>query len=100
MSDSFFDTVLRLVRARKNRMADDTSQDEVFGLCIRGAHAKLLDMGIRLDETDPGDTLMLVDYAVWRYNNRDNKDAEPMWLKEDIKNRWLRDPFRTTAGGE
>ena len=99
MSDEFLKTILALVKARKNRLKEDTTLDDVFTMCIKGAFSKLADKGIHIDETDSADTLMLVDYAVWRYNNRDSQDAEPLWLKTDLRERWLREPFRETPGG-
>ena len=100
MSELFFQTVLALVRARKNRTPEDTSQDALFEIYIRGAFSKLSEMGIRISESDPADTIMLVDYAVWRYNTRDSGEAVPLWLKTDLSQRWLTDPFRAAPGGE
>jgi len=44
--------------------------------------------------------MLLVDFAAWNYSSRDKADGYPMWLRIRIRERWLRDPFRMTAGGE
>ena len=37
-------------------------------------------MGVHLDG-GLADTMLLTDYTVWQYQNRDNPNAQPMWLR-------------------
>ena len=80
------ETALSLVKARLNRLAADTAAAELEGT------------GISL--TDSADDLMLlVDYTVWQYQNRDSAGAMPDWLRLRRRERWLREP-RTGGGTE
>ena len=82
-------TALALVKARLNRMAADTSLDEHFLQRIDAAAAELEGTGISL--TDSADDLMLlVDYTVWQYQNRDSNAGMPDWLRLRRRERWLR----------
>ena len=82
-------TALSLVKARLNRMAADTSLDQYFTQRIEAAEAELKGAGISL--TDSADDLMLlVDYTVWQYQNRDSAGAMPDWLRLRRRERWLR----------
>ena len=83
-------TALGLVKARLNRLAADTSLDQYFMQRIEAAEAELKGAGISL--TDSADDLMLVvDYTVWQYQNRDNAGAMPDWLRLRRRERWLRE---------
>ena len=89
MTDGMKDTALGLVKARLNRMASDTSLDGYFTQRIEAAANELEGTGIRL--TDSADDLMLlVDYSVWQYQNRDSAGAMPDWLRLRRRERWLR----------
>jgi len=82
---------LGLIKSRLNRMAADTSLDEYFRRRIDAACAELEGTGISL--TDSADDLMLVvDYTVWQYQNRDSTGAMPDWLRLRRRERWLREP--------
>lgn len=82
-------TALGLVKQRLNRMAADTSLDGYFMQRIESAAAELEGTGISL--TDSADDLMLlVDYAVWQYQNRDSASTMPDWLRLRRRERWLR----------
>ena len=92
------ETALSLVKARLNRLAADTSLDTYFTQRINAAAAELEGTGISL--TDSADDLMLlVDYTVWQYQNRDSAGAMPDWLRLRRRERWLREP-RTGGGTE
>lgn len=81
--------VLSLVKARLNRTATDRHLDAYFESRIEAAASELEGTGIRL--TDSADDLMLlVDYAVWQYQNRDSKETMPPWLRLRRRERWLR----------
>lgn len=83
------ETALGLVKARLNRMASDTALDDYFSQRIEAAEAELENTGISL--TDSADDLMLVvDYTVWQYQNRDSAGAMPEWLRLRRRERWLK----------
>lgn len=82
-------TALSLMKARLNRTAADTALDGYFGQRIEAAAKELEGNGIRLtDEAD--DLMLLVDYAVWSYQNRDSAGEMPKWLRLRRRERWLR----------
>ena len=91
------ETALSLVKSRLNRMAADTSLDGYFTQRIAAAAAELEGTGISL--TDSADDLMLlVDYTVWQYQNRDSAGSMPDWLRLRRRERWLRE--KRTGGGQ
>ena len=80
---------LYLVKARLNRMPTDTALDDYFLYRIDAAVAELDKTGVHL--TDSADDLMLlVDYTVWQYQNRDNPGSMPEWLRLMRRERWLK----------
>lgn len=82
-------TALSLVKARLNRTAADTRLDQYFVQRIEAAEAELENTGISL--TDSADDLMLVvDYTVWQYQNRDSAGTMPEWLRLRRRERWLK----------
>ena len=82
-------SALSLVKARLNRLESDTSLDEYFNARISAAEGELTDTGISL--TDSMEDLMLVvDYAVWKYQNRDTPGGMPDWLRLQRRERWIR----------
>lgn len=89
MTETMKGTALSLMKARLNRTASDKTLDGYFCQRIEAAAAELKGNGIRL--TDSADDLMLlVDFAVWRYQNRDSKEGMPNWLRLQRRERWLR----------
>lgn len=81
-------TALGMVKARLNRVPGDTSLDDYFEARINGAVAELARIGIEL--TDSADDMMLlVDYTVWQYQNRDKPGGMPEWLRLRRRERWL-----------
>ena len=98
--------VLGLVKARLNRPPGDTALDAYFKKRIEGAAAKLqaiscivldkagleafFEVGIHLTES-ADDMMLLVDYTVWQYQNRDKPGDMPDWLRLDRRERWLAD---------
>ena len=83
-------TALKLVKSRLNRTAADTHLDEYFTQRIEAAEAELESTGISL--TDSADDMMLVvDYTVWQYQNRDSAGSMPEWLRLRRRERWLRE---------
>lgn len=81
---------LKLMKQRKDMLPGLTQRDEYMTARIKAVCAELKRKGIHL--TDSVDDLMLVvDMAVWQYNNRDQSGAEPEWLRCRIRERWLSD---------
>lgn len=77
---------LQLMKARLNRL--DTTLDDYLSARIDAAAAEIDRAGIRL--TDGVEDLMLVvDYAVWEYQNRDAQAGMPDWLRLRRRERWL-----------
>lgn len=81
---------LGLVKARLNRPPGDTALNEYLKKRIEGAVAKLKRTGIHLTES-ADDMMLLVDYTVWQYQNRDKAGDMPEWLKHDRRERWIAD---------
>ena len=82
-------TDLSLVKARLNRLASDATLDTYFVQRIEAAEAELESTGISL--TDSADDMMLVvDYTVWQYQNRDSAGTMPEWLRLRRRERWLK----------
>lgn len=91
MSEVSVYTALSLVKVRLNRMSSEL--DEYLEARIRAAIGALEQTGISL--TDSVDDIMLVtDYAVWQYQNRDKPGDMPEWLRLMRRERWL-----TNRGG-
>lgn len=77
---------LDLVKQRLNRL--DSNLDDYLGKVIESSAMELGRSGILLqDDTD--DLMLLVDYAVWRYQNRDQPGGMPAWLSLRRRERFL-----------
>lgn len=81
---------LLLVKRRLNKMTNDHQQDDYLISRIEAAQRTLANIGIHLVDT-PDDLMLLVDYTVWSYNNRDTGGTMPEWLKQARRERWLND---------
>lgn len=79
---------LRLVKTRLNRVQGDTSLDETLIYRIEAAIGQLTAIGINLTG-DERDLMLVVDYTVWQYGNRDKPGAMPEWLRRERFERWL-----------
>lgn len=82
-------TALALVKTRLNRLPGDTTLDEYLKARINGAISELEGTGIRLADT-PDDLMLVVDYTVYQYQNRDQPGGMPDWLRLRRRERWLR----------
>lgn len=82
-------TALELVKARLNRLQSDTSLDKYFQSRVRAAMEYLEGIGIQLTDSQE-DLMLIVDMAVWQYQNRDNPGAMPEWLRLHRRERWIR----------
>lgn len=89
-------TALALVKARLNRLQSDTSLDEYFTARIAAAQDYLTGTGIQLTDSQE-DLMLVVDTAVWEYQNRDKPGNMPEWLRLHRRERWLR--LRENEGG-
>lgn len=81
-------TALKLMKTRLNRVTSDTSLDDYFSARIEAAVGELQATGIALTASTE-DLLLVVDYAVWQYQNRDNPNAMPPWLRLRRRERWV-----------
>lgn len=82
-------TALDLVKARLNRLPGDTSLDTYLAARISAAVQELTRIGIGLTG-DNDDLLLVVDYTVHQYQNRDTAGSMPEWLRLRRRERWLR----------
>lgn len=82
-------TALLLMKARLNRLPGDTTMDVYLGQRLVAADAELNRVGIHLREDSTEDLMLLVDYTVWQYQNRDSAGGMPDWLRLRRRERWL-----------
>lgn len=80
---------LPLVKARLNRLAGDTTLDGYLESRLRGVQQEMERTGIVLNAESPDDLMLLVDWTVWEYGNRDKAAAVPDWLRLRRRERWL-----------
>jgi hypothetical protein len=83
--------VLEIVKARLNRLASDTTLDPYLISRIEAAASELEGTGIHLVDNDTEDQVLLADFVVWQYSNRDKPGGMPDWLRLKRRERWLRD---------
>ena len=81
-------TALSLVKTRLNRLPWDTSLDDMLLKRIDSAEQQLIAIGINLTDSTR-DLMLVVDYAVWQYQNRDKPGNMPQWLRVARFERWL-----------
>ena len=78
-------TVLDLVKARLG--ISSNVRDTYISAIIDGVIKELEDeKGIVLDGTNPYHLMFVVDYATWRYQNRDSEGAMPRHLQFRLHN--------------
>lgn len=92
------ETVLGIVKARLNRLASDTSLDDYLKKRIEAADAELARIGIKLIAGNVDDEVLLADYVVWRYQNRDQNAGMPEWLRLARRERWLKERGNNDTG--
>lgn len=83
--------VLSIVKARLNRLASDTTLDPYLTSRIEAAESELEGTGIHLVDNDTEDQVLLADFVVWQYGNRDKPGGMPDWMRLKRRERWLRD---------
>ncbi len=91
-------TVLSIVKARLNRLASDTSLDIYLKKRIEAADIELAGNGIKLVAGNADDEVLLADYVVWRYQNRDKNTGMPEWLRLARRERWLKERVKYDSG--
>ena len=79
---------LALVKTRLNRLPGDTSLDDYLLARIDAAGQALEATGIILTDS-VADLMLVVDYTVWEYGNRDKPGGMPDWLRLRRRERWL-----------
>ncbi len=79
---------LSLVKTRLNRLPSDTTLDEYLTARIMAAEQVLEATGIVLT-TSVADLMLVVDYTVWEYQNRDKPGSMPDWLRLRRRERWV-----------
>lgn len=79
---------LALVKTRLNRRQNDDTLDAYFSNRIDAAAQALEATGIILTAS-VADLMLVVDYAVWEYQNRDHPGGMPDWLRLRRRERWL-----------
>lgn len=81
---------LAMMKIRLNRMPEDTTLDDYFSARLQAAQQELNRMfQVDLDES-MADLMLLVDFTVWSYQNRDQSGAQPLWLRQRLRERFLR----------
>ena len=93
---TYSDARLDLMKVRLNRPLSDTTLDDLFLVILSSAEIELARKGILLQDDDD-DKMLLVDYATWRYSNRDQAGASPAWLRLRLRERWMSNKGRTTT---
>lgn len=79
---------LSLVKARLNRLPSDTTLDGYLTARIMAAEQAIEATGIVLT-TSVADLMLVVDYTVWEYQNRDKPGSMPDWLRLRRRERWV-----------
>ena len=79
-------TALDLVKARLNRL--DANLDTYLVQRVQAAVEELTRIGIKLNDS-ADDLMLVVDYTVWQYQNRDTPGAMPEWLRLRRRERWI-----------
>ena len=89
MTSESMASALAIVKTRLNRLQGDTSLDETaLQPRLDGAVLTLKKNGIELTDT-MDDIVLLADYVVDRYQNRDHPGEMPQWLRLLRRERFL-----------
>ena len=79
---------LMMVKTRLNRLPQDTTLDDYLYARIDAAVQAIEATGIILTDST-ADLMLVVDYTVWEYQNRDKPGGMPDWLRLRRRERWL-----------
>lgn len=80
---------LMMVKTRLNRLQRDTSLDEYLLARIDAAEQEINGMVPEPLTDSTADLMLLVDYAVYAYQNRDKAERMPEWLRYRLRCRFL-----------
>lgn len=83
-------SAVRLFKTRKDMLQGLNPRDDYITARIKAVCSELESTGIHLVNS-PEDTMLVVDMAVWQYNNRDHAGGMPEWLRLRRRERWLND---------
>lgn len=83
-------SAVRLFKTRKDMLPGLHPRDEYITARVNAVVNELERTGIHLTDS-MDDMLLVVDMAVWRYNNRDHAGSVPDWLRVRRRERWLQD---------
>ena len=84
------ETALDLMKARLNRLPEDTALDDYFRALIEAEAEALEGTGIHLNYS-ARDTQLIVNHVVFAYSNRDKNEPVPDWLRLQRRERWLQE---------
>lgn len=79
---------LALMKTRLNRTPGETALDDYMVARLDAAERTFKKEGIHLSD-GMEDILLLVDKAVFDYQNRDKQQGEPDWLRAKRRGRWM-----------
>lgn len=88
LSENAKKQALALMKTRTNRTPGDASLDEMYSARLDAAEKRLERTGITMTDSLE-DVMLLVDQAVYDYQNRDKQTGEPDWLRMRKRERWL-----------
>ena len=81
---------LQLMKTRLNRTAPDPALDIYLGVRVSAAVEKLNAMMPEKLDDSIADLMLVVDYAVWQYQDRDKNTGDPAWLRQRLRERHLK----------
>lgn len=88
MTETSKKQALALMKTRLNRTPGETALDDYMMARLEAAEKTFAKQGIRLEDS-MDDVLLLVDKAVFDYQNRDKQQGEPDWLRSKRRGRWM-----------
>lgn len=81
-------TVLTLVK--QDLLIKSNLRDNYLTNIINSCESELANRGIKLNESNIDDTLLLSDYVAWRYRHREDEKGMPEHLRLRIANKKLK----------
>lgn len=88
MNETSKKQALALMKTRLNRTPGETALDDYLVARLDAAERTFAKEGIHLSD-GMEDILLLVDKAVFDYQNRDKQQGEPDWLRAKRRGRWM-----------
>lgn len=64
-----------------------TQKDDYYTLILESNQKELLTRGVHLDLSSIDDTILLVDYTIWNYRNRNEDATLPNHIRLRLMNR-------------